>query len=334
MIRLAKRIPNPFSAVILTGGCLCAQTIAISPGYVNIPLGGTQQYTAAVTGLSPATVTWGVTAGGGTITQAGLYMAPSKLPSTSVLISATSKANPGISAMVYVNPEGPGPTITAMSPNPLPAGNTTITITASASAPFLKGASAVCNGAGLTANFVSATSVTVGDWVSAGTPTVTCYVSNPGTWRSNSLTVAMAGATGAGGPPPVVAPATATVGLGGLQQFSAGNVTTWTALYGGNHILGTLYGSCVHAGFCHGHDHGQGAGWQRHGNRHSASETDGIARGRDSHPRFHATVFGQQRDHMERGRRFDHFGRSLHRSHDNDRVRYGYRHGYRAGWIR
>jgi len=233
MIELANRIPGLFSAVILAGGCLYAQTVTISPGYVNVPLGGTQQYTATVTGLSPATVTWSVTAGGGTITQAGLYTAPSAVPKNGVLISATSKANSKISAVVYVNPEGPGPTITAMSPNPLPAGNPTITITASASAPFLKGASAVCNGAGLTTVFVSATAVTVGDWVSASTPSVTCYVSNPGTWRSNSLSVPVAGTSTPPPAAPVVAPATATVGLGATQQFSASNVTTWSALYGG-----------------------------------------------------------------------------------------------------
>jgi len=233
MIRLANRIAGLLSAAILAGGCLYAQTVTISPGYVNVPLGGTQQYNATVTGVSPATVTWGVTAGGGTITQAGLYRAPSAVPKNGVLISANSTANPKISAVVYVNPEVPGPTITAMSPNPLPAGNPTITITASASAPFLKGASAVCNGAGLTTKFVSATSVTVGDWVSASTPSVTCYVSNPGTWQSNSLTVPVAGTSSPPPAAPVVAPATATVGLGATQQFSASNVTSWSALYGG-----------------------------------------------------------------------------------------------------
>src|ERR1700689_2194280 len=122
MRRFASRIATLFSAVVLAGGHLYAQTVTISPGYVNIPLGGTQQYQATVTGLSPATVTWGVTAGGGSITQTGLYTAPSTLPKNSVLISATSKANPKISAVVYVNPEGPGPAITAISPNPLPVG--------------------------------------------------------------------------------------------------------------------------------------------------------------------------------------------------------------------
>ena len=234
MIRTGNRIAALFSATILAGGCLYAQTVTISPGYVNVPLRGTQQYTATVTGLTPTTVTWGVTSGGGTITQKGLYTAPSTVPKNGVLISATSTANSKISAVVYVNPEGPGPTITAISPNPLPAGNVTLTITANSSMPFLKGASAVCNGAGLTTTFVSSTTVTVRDYVSASTPTVTCYVSNPGTWRSNSLSVPVTGGTGSGGgtPAPVVKPVAATVGLGGTQQFSASNVASWSAAAG------------------------------------------------------------------------------------------------------
>ena len=245
MRRFANRIATLCSAAILAGGCLFAQTVSISPGYVNLPLGGTQQYTATLTGLSPETVTWGVTAGGGSITQTGLYTAPATLPKNSVLISATSTANPKISTVVYVNPEGPGPTITALSPNPLPVGTDTITITASASAPFVKGATALCNGASMAATFISATSVSVGTYVGANQSTVSCYVNNPGTWQSNSLTVPVKGSSSSGGgsgggtggsggstPAPVISPPSATVGLGGTQQFSATNSTTWSAVAG------------------------------------------------------------------------------------------------------
>jgi hypothetical protein len=234
MRRIADRIATLCSAVILAGGSLFAQTVSISPGYVNLPLGGTQQYTATATGLSPATVKWSVTAGGGTITQTGLYTAPATLPKVSVLVIATSTANKNISAAVYVNPEGSGPTILAISPNPLPVGNDTLTITASATTPFIKNAAVVCNGASLPTKFVSATSVTVSDYVGASPGTVTCYVNNPGTWQSNSLTVSVKGSGGTGGgtPAPVVSPATATVALAGTLQFSASNVTTWSAAAG------------------------------------------------------------------------------------------------------
>ena len=232
MRRLASRIATLFSATILAGGYLYAQTVTISPGYLNVPLGGTVQYTATVTGLTPATVTWGVSAGGGTITQTGFYTAPLLVPANGVLISATSTANSKIAAYNYVNPEVAGPVITAMSPNPLPVGNPTITITASVTAPFLKGAGAVCNGAGLTTKFVSATVVTVGIYTSASQPTVTCYVNNPGTWQSNSLTVPVTSSAAPPTPAPVVSPATASVGLGATQQFAASNVTAWSATAG------------------------------------------------------------------------------------------------------
>ncbi len=104
MRRFANRIATLVGAGIIAGVCLYGQTVTISPGYVNLPLGGTQQYKATVTGLTPATVTWGVTAGGGTITQTGLYTAPAKVPTNGILISATSTANPKISTVVYVNP--------------------------------------------------------------------------------------------------------------------------------------------------------------------------------------------------------------------------------------
>jgi uncharacterized protein (DUF1800 family) len=229
MRMLASRAAVLLSLAALAAGTSYAQSVTISPGYTNVPLGGTQQYTATVTGLSPATVTWGVTPGGGTITQTGLYTAPSSVPKNGVLISATSTANQSVSTVVYVNPEGPGPTIISISPNPLPVGNDTLTITASAGAPFIKGAEAVCNGAGLSTKFASATSVTVLDYVGPNPATVTCYVINPGFWQSNSLTVPVGGAAP---PAPVISPASATVGLGATQQFSASNVTTWTAVAG------------------------------------------------------------------------------------------------------
>jgi hypothetical protein len=231
MSRFASRIAALLCAPILAGGYLTAQTVTISPGYVNLPLGGTQQYTATVSGLTPQTVTWSVTAGGGSITQSGLYTAPSKLPKNSVLITAAATANPQISSVVYVNPEKAGPTLTALSPNPLPVGTDTITFTASAAAPFVKGATAVCNGASAGAKFISATSISAVFYIGAAGGTATCYANNPGTWQSNSLTVPVGG-SGNSTPAPVVSPATPTVGLGGTLQFSASNTTSWSALAG------------------------------------------------------------------------------------------------------
>ncbi len=71
--------------------------VTISPAAANLALGATQPFQASVTGSTNQGVTWKVngTTGGntanGTITQAGLYTAPSALPaSPSVTISAVS----------------------------------------------------------------------------------------------------------------------------------------------------------------------------------------------------------------------------------------------------
>jgi len=229
MHRFATRFAALVGAAIMAGGCLFAQSITISPGYINIGLGKTQQYTASTSGLQPETVKWGINAGGGAITQTGLYTAPLTLPPNGALISATSIANPKIVTYVYVNPEAAGPTILAITPNPMLSGNVTVTITGSPSTPFIAGVTMLCGGAQLTTKLVSPTVVSAGDWLATSPNTLTCTVTNPGSMPSNALTVAV------GGPPtpaPVVSPRTANVGLGATQQFSASNVTTWTATAG------------------------------------------------------------------------------------------------------
>jgi hypothetical protein len=229
MRKFVTRMATLGCAAMLAGARLYAQTVSISPGYMNIALGGIQQYTAKVTGLTPATVKWSVT-GGGSITQTGLFTAPLTVPANGVLIIATSTANPKIAAYNYVNPEAAGPTITAISPNPVPVGNVTITITASPATPFISGATMLCNGAALTTKFISATSVSAGDYLGASPTTVTCTVTNPGFMPSNALTAPVQGASSTKAP--VVAPAAPTVGLGSTQQFAANNVTSWSAVAG------------------------------------------------------------------------------------------------------
>src|SRR5580658_4239735 len=71
-----------------------APSITIAPGYTNVGVNQTVQYTATVTGLTPATVTWEVNEipGGnatlGTISSTGLYKAPATVPTASTLIVA------------------------------------------------------------------------------------------------------------------------------------------------------------------------------------------------------------------------------------------------------
>jgi uncharacterized protein (DUF1800 family) len=227
------------AASSLVTGILNAQspTVTISPGYVSIGVNQTQQYKATVTGLMDTSVTWmvngkvGGTAAFGLITQAGLYTAPPTIPS-SVLVEALA-SDKKTEGMVYCNVAPAGPSITSVSPNPVPTGNVTITLTGVG---FVKGASAMVNSATTGATFVNSTTLTVATWVGkAGN--VPVQIQNPGTLWGPVFLVPFV----ASGPPPpqTIAPTTANVNLGAQQQFTSANATTWTATAGT--VVGGLY---------------------------------------------------------------------------------------------
>jgi hypothetical protein len=75
-------------------------TVAISPTSAGVATGASQSFTATIAGSSNQAVTWSVngTVGGnstvGTITTAGVYTAPSSVPSGTVTVTATSVAAP------------------------------------------------------------------------------------------------------------------------------------------------------------------------------------------------------------------------------------------------
>src|ERR1700748_2296633 len=80
---------GPFAAF-----AAAATTVSISPGYTNLGVNQTLQYTATVTGLTNTAVTWAVSgkvggnATNGTITTGGLYTAPAAVPANGVTITA------------------------------------------------------------------------------------------------------------------------------------------------------------------------------------------------------------------------------------------------------
>jgi hypothetical protein len=72
-----------------------AVTISMSPTSVNLLAGGSQQFSAAVTGASNSAVTWSLSAPVGTISTAGLYTAPASVASSqTVSVIARSVADP------------------------------------------------------------------------------------------------------------------------------------------------------------------------------------------------------------------------------------------------
>jgi hypothetical protein len=84
--------------------------VSISPVSASVRLGRTRQFTATVTNTSNQAVTWkvnGILGGNsivGTVSSGGLYLAPSRLPSTSsVTVTATSAADNTKSASAAVS---------------------------------------------------------------------------------------------------------------------------------------------------------------------------------------------------------------------------------------
>jgi uncharacterized protein (DUF1800 family) len=210
---------------------LKAQSIAISPSYTAVGVGQTVQYTATVTGLTNKTVTWSVSGvrGGnatyGTITAAGLYTAPAKIPGNGITVSALGSDNK-TSAIVYVAVEPAGPSISSISPNPIPIGSYTVTLTG---AGFAKGAIVTTGGVNLSTTFVSATTLTAAGYQGSA-QTAAFQVENPGTLWGPAFSVRFV----ASGPPPpqTISPSTATVKLGATQQFTSSGATAWSATAG------------------------------------------------------------------------------------------------------
>lgn len=95
-------------------------SITISPTTATVSSGGTQQFTATVTGSSNTAVTW--TASSGTINSSGLFTAPAVTAQTTVTVTATSAADTSKSASATVmvtTPPPPAITITGIVPSPL-----------------------------------------------------------------------------------------------------------------------------------------------------------------------------------------------------------------------
>jgi hypothetical protein len=210
--------------------CSAATTpsISLSPGYTNVGVGGTVQYTATVTGLTNTAVKWEVNEipGGnstlGTITTGGLYKAPATVPSASTLIVALGSDGKTM-GLVYVNVEAAGPAISSIAPNPVHTGSYTITVSGTG---FKSGAIVNGGGVDLSTKFVNATTLTASGYQGPA-QTVMFQVSNPGTLAGTAFGVAFTSST-----PQTISPTTASVNLGATRQFTSAGATSWTATEG------------------------------------------------------------------------------------------------------
>src|SRR5580692_6816832 len=126
-----------FAILACTGLQAQSTSLTIAPtGYITAGLGRTLQFTAFLgsnTSQPDTNVTWsigrpGMNNGLGSISSAGLYTAPTLMPSGGqVQINATDSAT-GISNFTFVYLLPAGPTLTGVTPSPIPTGTVTVTI--------------------------------------------------------------------------------------------------------------------------------------------------------------------------------------------------------------
>ncbi len=228
--------PNLKALLITVCAILCplvaqaatTPSITISPGYTNLAVGATLQYSATVTGLTNTAVTWTVNeiVGGnstiGTISSTGLYKAPATVPTASTLIVAIGSDGKTLGLM-YVNIEAAGPPITAITPNPIHTGNYSITVSGTG---FVSEAVVSAGGIPLATKFVNATTLTATGSQGSASPVV-FQVANPGTLPGASLTVPFTSVAAQ-----TISPTTANVTLGATQQFTSNGATSFTATAG------------------------------------------------------------------------------------------------------
>jgi hypothetical protein len=185
--------------VLFWGGILAAQSITLSPSAPSVATGATVQFTATVTGASSAGLVWyvaGVPGGNstyGAITN-GLYTAPAVVPSPSSLRISAVSADGTASGKTTVTVLAAGPTITSISPNPLPSGTITVTIQG---AGFQTGATVFNGPVQMSTTALTANSITATGYQGPAASTTFC-VKNPGASCGNSLTVPVTGASSGG----------------------------------------------------------------------------------------------------------------------------------------
>ncbi len=104
-LQIAANASNgSLQSVLLSGnGLIPPGTVRISPASASMVIGGSQQFTATVSGAADATVTWSAT--GGTISPTGFYTAPNTAGAYAVMADSTADPAQSSSATVTVLPD-------------------------------------------------------------------------------------------------------------------------------------------------------------------------------------------------------------------------------------
>ena len=151
---------------------------------------------------------------------AGLYKSPASIPTESTLIEAV--ASELTIGCEYVNIEPAGPSVTAVSPSPIPTGNPAkFTLTGVG---FTPGATVEMNGNNLGTTYVNTTTLTASVYQDTAA-TAVIQVSNPGSLWGPAFTVRFV-------TPQTISPTSATVKIGQTKQFTSSGATSWGATAG------------------------------------------------------------------------------------------------------
>ncbi len=200
-------------------------SVSVAPTSATVTTGGTQQFTAIVSGSTNTAVTWSATAG--TVSSTGLYTAPGSAGTYTV--KATSAADPTKSASASVSVSAAVTVSVSVAP-------TSTTTTTNGTAQFTATVSGSTNTAvtwSATAGTVSSTGLYTAPGT-AGTYTVTA-TSAADTTKSASASVSVSAAVTVS---VSVAPTSTTMTTGGTQQFAAtvsgstNTAVTWSATAG------------------------------------------------------------------------------------------------------
>ena len=225
-------------------------TVSVTPASATVRATRAQTLSAAVSG-APNTVTWSVNgiSGGnalvGTVDSSGLYIAPSLVPTPSVVtVRATSTTTPAASGSASVTII-PLPGISSVTPSPVTAGAFTMTI---AGAGFTSGSVVSFDGVALSTTVVSSTQLSATGNAPAAKLSARVVVNTADGETSNTFYVDVVA------PSPVsigITPVSATVRISRTKQFTAAvqnssnKAVIWkvNGIVGGNATVGTISAS-------------------------------------------------------------------------------------------
>ena len=172
--------------------------VVITPDGANVRMGSSKTFTATVTGAPNNDVNWSVddTVGGdaasGTISAAGVYSSPAKLPDpNTVTVKAVSTSDSSISGSVIVDLLNPVPTLNSIQPSSINTGAFSITVTGNA---FVSGSQVMLAGMPLSTAFNSSKQLTAtGTASSPGTFAVNVMNPEPGSSTSGAVNLVVNG---------------------------------------------------------------------------------------------------------------------------------------------